>query len=94
MAIFTVFESKAASSVANRTQQDTYSFDIEQKALDGTHLLNTTVQNFIWQNITVTVKDNKTKLPKAILDNVSGIVEAGQLAFNHLHVCRTQVDIL
>lgn len=56
---------------------DAFHFDVEQKAVDNAHLLNTTVQNFTWSNITVTVKDNKTKQPKNILDNVSGIVQAG-----------------
>jgi hypothetical protein len=55
-----------------------YPTDVEHAAVDDTHLRNTTVRNFIWQDVTVTVKDNETKCPKAILDRVSGIVEAGQ----------------
>ncbi|KAH9219946.1 P-loop containing nucleoside triphosphate hydrolase protein [Leptodontidium sp. 2 PMI_412] len=58
---------------------DRYNVDIEQKAGDDAHLLNNTVRNFIWQDVTVTVKDNKTGKPKAILDNVEGIVKAGEI---------------
>ncbi|KAB8293922.1 hypothetical protein EYC80_009395 [Monilinia laxa] len=53
--------------------------DIEQTAVDDMHLKNTIVRNFIWKDVAVTVKDNKTKEPKAILDGVSGIVEAGEI---------------
>ena len=57
---------------------DHFNTDIEQKSGgDDAHLLNNTVRNFIWQEVTVTVKDNKTGKPKAILDNVEGIVKAG-----------------
>jgi hypothetical protein len=55
-----------------------YPTDVEHAAVDETHLRNATVRNFIWQDVTVTVKDNETKHPKAILDGVSGIVEAGE----------------
>jgi hypothetical protein len=58
--------------------QDPYTVDIEQKAVDDAHLMNNTVQDFVWQGVTVTVKDFKTKEPKAILDNVDGIVKAGR----------------
>jgi hypothetical protein len=58
--------------------QDVFNIDIEQTAVDDAHLLNNTVRNFVWQGVTVTVKDHKTKLPKTILENVDGIVEAGK----------------
>jgi hypothetical protein len=56
---------------------ETFSIDIEQKAVDEAHLQNTTVHNFSWKRITVTVKDRLTKQPKAILDGVDGIARAG-----------------
>jgi hypothetical protein len=56
---------------------ETFSVDIEQKAGDEAHLQNTTVHNFSWKGVTVTVKDRITKQPKAILDNIDGIVKAG-----------------
>ncbi|PSS18276.1 hypothetical protein M430DRAFT_50364 [Amorphotheca resinae ATCC 22711] len=40
---------------------------------------NTLVKNFGWQDITVTVKDHKTKQPKALLYSVSRIVKASEL---------------
>ncbi|XMA17305.1 hypothetical protein WAI453_010096 [Rhynchosporium graminicola] len=59
--------------------RERYDVDIEGKASDEAHLLNNTVRNFIWQDVTVTVKDKKTGKPKAILDNVEGIVKAGEI---------------
>jgi hypothetical protein len=62
-----------------KTARDNFNIDIEQNTVDGTQLMNNTVSSFTWKNITVTVKDHKTKEPKAILDGVNGIVEAGML---------------
>ncbi|KFY01976.1 hypothetical protein V490_00706 [Pseudogymnoascus sp. VKM F-3557] len=59
-------------------QEDTYSPDLERRPTDA-HLRNTTVKNFAWQDINVTVKDTKTKQAKALLHNVSGIVNAGEI---------------
>ncbi|KAF5714965.1 ATP-binding protein cassette [Fusarium mundagurra] len=55
------------------------SMDSEQRPVAEKHLLNTTIKNFTWSNVTVTVKDRETKQPKAIVDNVEGIVEAGEI---------------
>jgi ABC-type iron transport system FetAB ATPase subunit len=57
--------------------QDAFNTDIEQSAVDATQLMNDTVKSFLWQGVKVTVKDRKTKQPKAILDAVDGLVEAG-----------------
>lgn len=57
--------------------QDALNNDIEQCTVDNPQLMNNTVKNLIWKNVTVTVKDHKTKQPKTILDNVDGIIEAG-----------------
>lgn len=54
-------------------------FDIEGQAVAEAHLRNTTIQNITWRGVTVTVKDRETKLPKTILENVEGIVEAGNI---------------
>jgi ABC-type glutathione transport system ATPase component len=55
-----------------------FSTDIELQGVDNNSpLRNDTVKSFIWNGITVTVKDQKTKQPKAILDGVDGIVEVG-----------------
>jgi hypothetical protein len=67
--------------------QDVFNIDIEQTAVDDAHLMNTTVQNFVWQGVTVTVKDHKTKLPKTILEDVEGIVEAGKLPTLDTLIC-------
>ncbi|KAH8816310.1 putative ABC transporter [Xylogone sp. PMI_703] len=58
---------------------DGFNTDIEQKASDDNQLVNDVVRDFSWKNITVTVKDHKTKEPKAILDDISGIVQAGEI---------------
>lgn len=50
----------------------------QESGFDGkAHLLNTTVHNFTWRGVTVTVKDRNTKEPRHIVNNVEGIVEAG-----------------
>src|SRR5690349_5103409 len=51
--------------------------DVERGSTADAHLLNTTVHSFAWKGITVTVKDRETKLPKTLVDNAHGIVEAG-----------------
>jgi ABC-type multidrug transport system ATPase subunit len=46
---------------------------------DGQHLVNNTVRCITWTDVTVTVKDRETKQPRAIVDSVSGFVEAGEI---------------
>lgn len=57
--------------------KETPNIDIERGALADSHPLNTTVHSLAWKGITVTVKDRETKLPKNIVDDVHGFVEAG-----------------
>ncbi|KAJ4366949.1 hypothetical protein N0V83_007479 [Neocucurbitaria cava] len=58
-----------------------HSKDVEKDAAgsDYAHLTNDTVQSFSWDNITVTVKDRRSKQPLDILSNVNGIVDAGEI---------------
>jgi hypothetical protein len=51
---------------------------VERQASVKARLENTTVHNFGWQNVTVTVKDRATKQPKPILEKVNGFVNAGK----------------
>lgn len=67
------------NTVPQGSDADTFNVDIEQKSLDDAHLQNNTVRNFLWHNVTVTVKDKETGHPKLILDNVDGMVEAGEI---------------
>ncbi|KAK3357604.1 P-loop containing nucleoside triphosphate hydrolase protein [Lasiosphaeria hispida] len=53
--------------------------DVEHHAVAEAHLRNTTVRSLSWRNVTVTVKDRETKEPKAVVENVEGIVEAGEI---------------
>ncbi|KAH8789368.1 P-loop containing nucleoside triphosphate hydrolase protein [Hyaloscypha finlandica] len=69
----------AEDAIYHSVKQDPFIIDIEQKALDNAHLMNDTVRNFVWQGITVVVKDHKTKEPKTILENVEGSIEAGEI---------------
>jgi len=71
--------STAPSNTVNDSvpHEDAFGIDIEQKVVTDGHLRNDTVNTFSWNDITVTVKDSKTGEPKAILDNVSGIAQAG-----------------
>jgi hypothetical protein len=57
--------------------QDSFLVDVEQKMLDDCHLMNDVVRNYCWQGVKVVVKDHETKAPKAILQDISGVVEAG-----------------
>lgn len=72
---------------------DTYGPDIEQKPLEDTHLMNSTVRSFTWSNVTVTVKDVKTKLPKAILTSASGAIEAGKCCTHARYLLVTYFSI-
>ena len=69
--------SKDASQDAS---QDLSAFkDLERRDSIGTHLDNTTVRSLSWRDVTVQVKDRKTKQPIYILSSSNGFVEAGQI---------------
>ncbi|RSL63673.1 hypothetical protein CEP53_004346 [Fusarium sp. AF-6] len=53
--------------------------DLEERSVAEKHLFNTTVKNLTWRGVTVTVKDRETKELKTIVDNVEGVVEAGEI---------------
>jgi ABC-type multidrug transport system ATPase subunit len=53
--------------------------DVERQDADTSYLANDTVTNLTWSNVTVTVKDRETKQPKALLQDVNGSVEAGEM---------------
>ncbi|KAL2260214.1 hypothetical protein VTK26DRAFT_5864 [Humicola hyalothermophila] len=76
-------DDSGASSVScaehNTKERPGTDVDIENRAAAESHLLNTTVHHIAWKGVTVTVKDRETKLPKTIVDNAEGIVEAGEL---------------
>jgi len=73
--------SASPPSETTDTERGTYKqssvVDVEKGTSAEDHLRNTTVQHISWRNVTVTVKDRETKLPKAIVESVEGIVEAG-----------------
>lgn len=52
--------------------------DVEKDAGGYAHLTNTTVRNFSWEGVTVTVRDRQTKQLKRILSDVSGVVRSGR----------------
>lgn len=60
---------------------DAFSSDSERGFEHNARLKNTTVKHFVWQDVTVTVQDRATKQPKAILENVDGVVLAGLILF-------------
>lgn len=55
--------------------------DIEKAGGYYAHLTNTTVRSFGWENVTVNVRDRESKLPKTIVSNVSGVVQAGKYPY-------------
>ncbi|KAK4443946.1 P-loop containing nucleoside triphosphate hydrolase protein [Podospora aff. communis PSN243] len=67
------------SSVKDKDKMDVINVDVERHAVAEAHLKNTTIRHLAWKGVTVTVKDRETKLPKEILENVEGIVEAGEI---------------
>ncbi|KAK7755365.1 hypothetical protein SLS62_002592 [Diatrype stigma] len=67
---------KTADDLARVATND----DDPESGFDGkAHLLNTTVHTLAWREVTVTVKDQSTKELRNIVDNVEGIVEAGEI---------------
>ena len=56
----------------------TIDIDVEQCAHDTSYLNNSVVQDLAWSDVTVTVPDRETKLPKQILSDVSGYIAAGK----------------
>ncbi|KAK6539934.1 hypothetical protein TWF694_008769 [Orbilia ellipsospora] len=70
------------SSNSNSTMQandNAYHRDLELNRIETSHLINDVVHHFSWKNLTVTVKDRKTKKPIRILDDAHGIVHAGEM---------------
>lgn len=55
------------------------SHDIEKNEDDHSHLTNTTISSFCWEDVSVTVKDRSSHQPKNLLTNVSGSLAAGQM---------------
>jgi hypothetical protein len=72
-----VHSASSSASYADQATKEAPNIDIERGTTAVAHLLNTTVHSFAWKGITVTVKDRETKLPKTLVDNAYGIVEAG-----------------
>ena len=50
-----------------------------EKGSGYSQLINDTVQSYCWSNVTVTVKDRKSRESLDILSDVNGIVQAGEL---------------
>lgn len=55
----------------------TISMDSDQLPVTENRLVNTTVHNIAWSNVAVSINDRWTRKPKAILDDVEGLVKAG-----------------
>jgi ABC-type sulfate/molybdate transport systems ATPase subunit len=72
---------------ASDSNTERFSIDIERKMTIEAHLKNSTVQNFVWKDIGVTVKDRATKEPIRIVDNVSGFVKAGLYCQFSILIC-------
>jgi hypothetical protein len=52
--------------------------DPEQHPVAEKQLLNAPVKTLSWSGLTVTVKEGKTGQPKTLVDNVEGILQAGE----------------
>jgi hypothetical protein len=53
--------------------------DVEKIMGDYAQLTNHNIRSFLWRGVSVSVKDRQTHEDKPILNNVSGIVYAGEL---------------
>jgi hypothetical protein len=53
--------------------------DLEHNAVHQ-FLMNDSVQSFSWNDLTVTVKDRRTKQPRNLIENINGDVQQGALA--------------
>lgn len=55
-------------------------FDLERNEAHQ-FLMNNTVQSFAWSDLRVTVKDRRTKLPRQLIDGISGSVQQGRFLY-------------
>jgi ABC-type multidrug transport system ATPase subunit len=75
----------AQDGIATKSGQhlpsDQYSVDrdLEKSVEQNSHFINDSVHNLSWDNLSITVKDRKTKAPLKLLDSTFGHVEAGQV---------------
>lgn len=46
---------------------------------DYAQLTNTNIRSFGWKGVTVTVKDRQSQRPKKLLENIHGVIKAGEL---------------
>ena len=53
--------------------------DVEKMMGGYSQLTNHNIRSFLWRGVSVSVKDRQTHEDKPILNNVSGIVYAGEL---------------
>lgn len=53
--------------------------DVEKIMGDYSQLTNHNIRSFLWRGVSVSVTDRQTHQDKPILNNVSGIVYAGEL---------------
>ncbi len=52
--------------------------DSEKGTVDHLQLENTSIQSYSWEQVSVEVKDRKTRQPLKLLNDVSGYVAAGK----------------
>ena len=53
--------------------------DVEKGTLSDAYLTNDNVRSYAWDNVSVIINDRQAKRPKQILQNVNGLVKAGEL---------------
>ncbi|KAE8163758.1 P-loop containing nucleoside triphosphate hydrolase protein [Aspergillus tamarii] len=61
------------------TDQAKASNTLDLERNDHQFLMNNTVESFTWDNLTVTVKDRRTKKPRNLIEGCSGTAHHGQL---------------
>ena len=61
-----------------------FNTDLERNDADQ-FLMNHSVRSFSWNDLTVTVKDRRTKQPRNLIEGLNGSVQQGALAPINLH---------
>lgn len=64
--------------------------DLESNNTANAFLKNSTVRNFSWKDLVVTVKDRETKQMRDLLSNVSGYASQGKY-LDYKHKLRAEI---
>lgn len=70
-------KSSSISDTSSKMASSTGSLTPDLERNENRFLMNNTVHDFSWKDLTVTVKDRRTKQPRNLIDASSGTVQQG-----------------